>query len=558
MSYHLNNKNMDISKILRDLHPLPPINSVVQEAIEDTTRSIETNSTEEITVKEEGFVNPAINPILFKITRKAVLDTNVLTDFISKRAEKINKASNGDLNNFVDELLRHSMEEDPELISDIKQNLSKIPIDLYRELKDILIMSDLLSESVVALKMLFSIADKDEILSDLILPYLEERAGLGIDKIVSSNKRFYLRFLKALDKKDLRNFIQNVKFQDVIRADNLAYALLEVGEPGFILDSLAKNNNVDLGLPQEEQLLASQKLQACELTVLQKEASLLSMNDSEFLERLETLYSTALHKGVSDEVAKLLSHTSKKDAKIVFLQQLTGEDSVQDVSEENINRRSLAITHLVNMISDYSINAKFLQQFILEENDPSIVSNAVYMLVNNLNQEGKNALAETIVEQAKNEITSIPLGDLSMLYIATEGSAYHDVLRSVFSSDYKDPKRLTKAFENLADEYLCQPAKGNSDFPLDITSKSQNPELVIDLIGYVGLEDYLQWILNDTNEETLKTNSREVLEYACKVNPERMQSIFSWHLANEPNSKTSLLIKKLAGMEQLNQAYTTV
>ncbi len=497
-------------------------------------------------------VNPSVNPILFNIARKAVLNTEIVSDFIKDKVIKIGDFSSGDFENNITEYLSNALKSDKSFENEIRKKLSGVPFDLIEDLKRRIIITESLPESAVILKMLFALEDKDEIFHQLMLPYLEERSGLGDNKVVESNKRFYLRFLQALPQDELKEMLLNIRYPEVIRVDNFASTLLNFAEPKLLLDVLEKYQ-INFALPQEDQVAVAHKIQMIQLNILQSAEARTKLND-EALVYLEALYTTSLSKRVSDDIAKLFSYHYAESAKSVFIRELT--DTVDDTSSENRYRRYIAINHLVNAMNYDSESIDCLKGFILKDKDPFVVGNAVYLLANNMGENGKQALTDVIVNQIENEVTSLPLSCLNLLYIAKDQNVYLNLIKNIFSFDYKDKdkKPIRAAFENLSGSYLCPIAKENGDFLFDPVDVEQS-EQAIDLIERIGVDTFFQWALSDSvDEKSLRTNSQELLNYSCTINQERVYSLLTRTLIDSSISQSSELTRKLAGMGQVGSS----
>ncbi len=494
-------------------------------------------------------VDPSVNPALFHIARRAVLNTEIVSDFIKDKATKIGDFSSGDFENNITEYLSSAMKSDKYFEDEIRTKLSGIPFDLVEDLKRRIITTESLPESAVILKMLFAREDKDEIFHQLMIPYIEERSGLGDNKIVESNKRFYLRFLQTLPQDELKEILFNLRYHEIIRVDNFTSALLQVVEPKLLLDVVDKYQ-IGFALPQEEQVALAHKIQMIQLNILQSAEARAKLND-EALVYLEALYTTSLSKRVSDDIAKLFSYHYAESSKSVFMRELT--DTVDDTSNENRYRRYIAVNHLVNIMNYDSESIDYLKGFILKEKDPFVVGNAVYLLANNMGENGKQALTDVIINQIENEVTSLPLSCLNLLYIAKDQNVYLNLIKNIFSFDYKDKdkKPVRAAFENLSDSYLCPIAKENGDFlfdPVDV----EHSEQAIDLIERIGFDTFFQWALSDSvDDKSLRINSQELLNYSCTINQERVYGLLTRTLINPLTSEGSILTRKLAGMGQV-------
>ncbi|MBI2995424.1 MAG: hypothetical protein HYY52_01775 [Candidatus Melainabacteria bacterium] len=502
-------------------------------------------------------VNPCDFPLLFAISRGAVNGTELVTRFIKNKVQEVRESLSGNLEEYIGNLLKNSLKPDEELSLEVNRALGSVPYDFGSEFKSRLTSSEDPLEQVVILKMLFCLDRKDEVLSELMIPYLEEREYIGTKQVVENNNRFYLQFLQALDKKDLKDILLSFEYKDVIRADNLAYKLLEVSDSNLILDLLLKEYEPDVNLSLNDQIAAKQKVQTIALTILQKESTREELSEIDYEYYLVTLYKNSLSKKVSDDVATLLSRYRKENAEEIFLDQLLNREIASDLSEDNRRRRrSYAASHLSNHICDRDKLLGLLQRIVLNEEDPYVTGNVVCKLANDLGEEGKKALVQAIVEQVKNNITSLPLGCLNLLYIAENKDQYYKVLLEILSTAFDKTEGLSEAFVDLQDVELCPVSKDKNGPPFD-PQMATDPEQVIDLIEKVGLEKFLEWAtienVKSEDKKALKANSQSLLNLACRLNPERIYEYFSWSLVNEPNSKTAIFIKQLAGFEQANK-----
>ncbi len=556
--------------------PLKPKENAVpiDEAVSnEAAQNEDTQATEQEEYRLHSTVDPSVNPALFHIARRAVLHTEIVSDFIKEHAEKIGDPTidrtSEEFQNAVAHYLSNILKPDRDFEDEINKKLSGIPFDLVEDLKKRITANEYLNQSAVILKMLFSIGDKDDILHELMIPFIEERSELGSHKIVEDNKDVYLRFLRSLSDEELKETLLSIRYKEIIRADNFGLALLKVREPKFILDILeecetnaASIDNYQFnttlleqqpGEPfsqENERQIALQKIQLMQLAILQNSEARNKLQD-EAVKYLERLYSSALNKRISDDIANLLSDYYPKFSKSVFIREL--ENTRDDEGEINRRRRYSTVKYLVNFIGYDSKSVDYLKKFILKEKDPFVLSPAVYLLAGYLGDPGEEALTDVIINQIKNEVTPLPLAVLSLLYISNGNNSYLNLIKDIFSFDYndKDKKLIKTAFENLSRNYLCPVLKKEKDDflfdPVDI----ENTELVIDLIERIGPNTFFQWALgNSKDDRALRTNSQEVLDYACTINPGRVYSLLVKILANEPTSENAKLTKKLAGVSQ--------
>ena len=98
-------------------------------------QDIDTQSQEPGGEKLHSGIDPSINPALFHIARRAVLNTEVVSGFITDNARELGNPSNKDFENTLAEYLRRSIIPDKQFESEIKRKLSGVPFDLVEDLK---------------------------------------------------------------------------------------------------------------------------------------------------------------------------------------------------------------------------------------------------------------------------------------------------------------------------------------------------------------------------------------------------------------------------------------
>ena len=518
---------------------------------------IDATSSVESEVKPVQPLNPTEYPSFFQLARDTIADTQFVTEFIESYITDIKKSLGENIEQEVEVLLSSSLKPDNLFKQAMERELDRVGFDLGYELKKRLVANKPDLESAIVLKMLFLLDKQQEVLSEIMIPYIEEREGLATREIVEGNKKFYMRFLKSLEKEDLKEVLNSLNYHEVIRADNLAYSLLEVADPKFILDSLFANFDNCNHLPEADQAVWQEKIQMIALTVLSKESTKDELSDVEFPSYLEVLYSTAVNKRISDSTATLLSKHCPRDAIAFYKDQLYGDDSNYfDRTDLERARRCYAVSHIGITINDQAQVAKSLKNLISEEGDPAVVGTACKMLIWDLGNEGKEALTDLIVNQINNEEISLPLASLSLLLVAKHLQDNKrpclEIIKDIFSSKFEKGKDLRTAYMNIAENDLCPVSKDSNGLPFDLVT-GKDPEMIVDIIQEIGLEKVLQWAAS-TEDSPLKDNVRVLLNYACEPpQSSRMSSLLSYYVTNLPESETARLVKHLVGMEEVDK-----
>ena len=490
-------------------------------------------------------------PNFFRVARETLTRTRTLSDFIAKRTGEIEDS--GNKNEYILVILRNSLEPDRGLKEAIEEELTGTCADLANELKDRLIASRSLAESAVLLKMLFVIGEQDNVISGVILPFIEEREGLGDRSTVLQNKEFFLRFFKALEREDLRAVLSKVNYHQVIRADNFGYALLDIAEPDFILDSLFENLENYTDLSEAEQLKWQEQIQMITLAILDKESTKEGMTDIEYTSYLEELYSRAVSKVISDKASTLLQKNCPRDAIAFYKDQISNDETnYVDRTDQERSRRCFAITHIAIAINDRANVIKILKEISARENDPAVVGTACKILASDLGEEGKEALFNLISEQVKGGQVSLPLACVSLLLVSNRVSnkrAYLEIMEDLLSIKYEKGKDLKKAYENLAELDLCPVSQDKNGLPFNLTS-GKDPEMIVDVVCEIGLEKFLrQAFIDDVDsvlKQNLRNNSRSLLEGTSAPRcEEKIAGVFHYYLTKDTESEVTRLIRYL-------------
>lgn len=530
-------------------------------------------------------------PHLFRVSRNAF----IIDGFIQERvANLFGTLQLDDLEARVTDLLRESMKPDEVLERDIDDQLSRLQIDLKNRLKHMLVLTSSLPDSVVILKMLFSIGAEEEVFLELIFPYLEEREGLENKE---SNKRFYLRFLRALEKPDLERFLANLNYANVSRKDKLVDALIKVSKvetdedtsvsARVVLDSLVKNYNPSSELSDAEKLVAKKNAQIMAVDIF-RGGNTHNLSEIELAEYLEILYKGALDRKVSDEAASLLKKHCPNEARAIFCYQLFDEEVVNDISDENRVRRSLAVSHMASTFKGFTESANFLKGFIVREEDPYVVGNVCCVLIKDLGREGENALKEVIIEQVKSGKVSLPLACLSSLFIVRaieetklkealqalppetdpnargliqmklesargKKAACFNLLKEIYGTKFEEGKSLREAYLSLQETEVSSISNEVGENPFTLP-KAQDPEMILDVVERVGMEAFVRWSAADSldsGEIALAQNARQLLDLACEVNPGRVDNCILRFQLSEPAIEDPVLLKRFEGVEHL-------
>ena len=411
---------------------------------------------------------------------------------------------------------------------------------------------DNMPESVTLVRMLVSLHGADDFLSRFAMPYLRKDPGL---KHPGVNYDFCMRLLKSQDRDTQNILLHSLDYTSVIKSDDFAESLLRFAEPVDILNALhdssrtiseedegfefqAEGQTPDMPQNINNKSERSSTPLMISISVLTRLGQSLRLS-SEYAEQIRELYSLASNQHIQHHASEFLVNYDSHSADI-FERDFTNIKEEDEQGSQNEYERDYEKKYEKNYKNDfdrfkrfYSIgyyawaNKKYatveesiptLVQFIKTEEDSYLVSKACYMLAEHCGEKGNDALAEVIINQIKNNETSLPLAELTMLLTNFKSEPYFKVFRKVLSADYKEGVDLGEAYRKLSDVMLHAPLTGEKEW-LDEPA-SERPKLLFNLFKEVGLITMLKLpsdvngfsVHNDTKENTQRKNLISLLK----------------------------------------------
>ena len=493
-------------------------------------------------VQEVKPIDYGVHPDLFVGLRNAVFPIGGIRKYIDWL-----KTKSGDS---VTERAMNALEADNSLtdsIDDLAKEYSKSALNLISVLKSMLFRDIAFEDKSAIVKIFACLERENELLSEFIVPSLERKKELPN---METNNSFCLEILSLQSDSTLKRIIESINYKNIKNTDDFAISLIKIKEPYFILDALISHLRSLAALESNEvnNVADRDKIEKIALKILQTMDESGSMKLTK--EHLVTLYTMSTSAEIGKELSDLQVKHHEPDAPLVFKSQFLDKS---DETSLGRRRRFFALGHFAQYSGAYG--ASILKDFIKEEKDSFLVGSACYSLANFCDIDGKRTLASLISEDVRLGRPSLALAALTQM--VKFGEPYLAIYKAVLAREFKKGNDLREAYLNLSGVETCsihRESNGVTVFDLDDGFK---PDLVVDLVSNVGVEQFLKWIAHGDGKETryienIKCNSRDVLNLAWETNKEKMSGLIL-EAVSLGSGDTMPLLNELVGLGNLGK-----
>lgn len=494
------------------------------------------------TVQEVKPIDYGTHPDLFIGLRNAVFPIGGIRKYIDWL-----KTKSG---NSVTERAMTALELDNSLtdsIDDLAKEYSKSGLDLISVLKNMLFKDIAFEDKLAIIKIFACLEREDELLSEFIVPSLENKKELPN---MEANNRFCLEILSLQSDATLKRIIGSINYKKIKNTDDFAISLIKIKEPDFILDMLITHlrNLTSLESDEVNNFADRDKIEKIALKILQTVDDTGSMQLRK--EHLLNLYAMSTSGEVARNLADFQVKHYEPEAPLIFKGQMLDKSDETPLGRK---RRFYAISHFAQYAGAYG--ASILRDFLKEEKDSFLVGAACYALANHCDVDGKRALVNLISEDVHLNKPSLALAALTQM--VKFGEPYLLVYKGVLAKDYQKGNGLRQAYLNLASTEVCSIYKDSNGVTIFDLVGGFNPDLVVDLVSNVGVEQFLKWIARgDLKEakhiENIKHNSRDVLDLAWETNKEKMSGLIL-EAVSLGSGDTLPLLSELVGLSNLGK-----
>ena len=524
--------------------------SISKKGLTDTLAELVTSSEVKVETKkvpEIEIINFSTHPNFFNGLRKIIQPVEGLRAFI-----KWQKSKQEDL--FLFECIKDALRVDPSIkgtTEDLILSFSKRNIDLISKLKTIFIKSNDFEEKLVIVKTLFSQDQQDDFIYEFLIPVLEKNTK--IDNL-ENNHTFSIQFLSLIEQKDQEKILEVIDYNTICNISNFAKSLIQAIDPVFVMDNLMKKaetikiNEFELTDGENKRVNELEKIQLLILAILQ---TLDETKKPLPHDHTETLYRKAVNCKIRNKVSLLLKkHFQVADSSTIFKEEFLNNSELNNTHRKN---RFYAIGHYTDVAGENAFPA--LKKFLLEEEDPFLISYACNNIVKSCGLDGKRALINIIVNQVRGERPSYVLAAVTQMSKYDE--VYVDILKGVFIKTFTSDKDLRQAYLKLLGvPKIYKKDSGALSFYLE---PDESNDLVIDLLnpnslGFKTLVNWATGIEGKTPEirMALRKNAMDILDLACKVNKETITNLFLETLTIETEEELQIS-KKLAGISNFGK-----
>lgn len=520
---------------------LPPSNVPYIQSTGDETQH-EISVERKLNLNEVNPINPSEHKNLFRGFRNTASEISGLRKFLIW----FTKGTSSSLMERVNEVFSPS-EQVEEAVIDLCASYEERGIDLSSTLKNLLVISTNFEEKVQIIKMLLALGKEEELYNEFFIPVLCKRKDF---ENLENNYEFCCKFLALLDIKKLREILSLLDYTQIGNINEFAASLTRIAEGEALLEELIKISNLnkveesdDLPTRNRKERIQSLALETCKKLI---EASLPLK-----IETVKKLYKSCTNLKVNKEVCEIIKNNFPGDAPKIFKEQFL-DDS--DHSNNARLRRSYAINYYSKVAEVYGTNT--LKEFIQSEKDPFLVSQATYILCNSCGIDGQRTILSTIVNQIRQNKTSLPLAALTLL--VNNGEPFLSIFKNIFTKSYEKESGLREAYLLLMNVELGNIFRNKNNALIFQLGEEIKPEIVVSLVSNIGLEKLLKWASGSIGKyEQENANARknilDVLDLAWEVNQKKMRELTIGATTNGDNEIFNLFTK-LTGMQQAVKA----
>lgn len=526
---------------------LPPTPSIFFTQI--TTDQVQANTTSEkkVDINEVSPISPSYKD-LFLGFRNATSEIIGLRKFISW----FSKDSKGAYIERVNDAFNPST-NDKDALEDLRKSFSEKGIDLTFVLTNLLIKDNSFEEKVQIIKMLLALEKEEELYNHFLIPAL----GLKADfESLKNNHEFCCKLLTLLSTQNLRKILNSIDYNQIGNINEFANSLAKNIDGEVLLEELIKiiNSFQIEDFSYADIQIKQGNLQKLAVSTLKK---LLEHQLPIKIEIIENLHKATTSLDVNKELCETIKANLLHEAPKIFKEQLFDKS---DLSDNARLRRSYAINYFSQIAGGYG--TKTLKEFIEKEEDPFLVFQAIFLLANKCDLDGKRAILSTIVNQIRENKVSLPLAALTMLL--KEGEPYLDILKNLFirsfaTKDCTNGCNLREAYLKLMKVEYGNIFRNKSNVLIFELCNEPKPDLVISLVSNIGLENILKWATGQTQEyeienNNLRKNVFDILELAWETNPSKMRELAIGSTALG-DIKVLNLFTKLAGLNEATKIF---